>query len=382
MILLAFLATALYWPRVEGAVTTPRWALLAIAVPWLLREQRSTAAHVAGGVFLLWAGLTMAWNPAPLDGFGALLTLFVLACCFCLGTQLASLRPVIIGGAAALGISSVIAIAQYVGLHPILTQTVVSGLFVNGNFMAEAAAMVLVAAVAERLWWVLPGVLPALVLPFARGAALACGVALIVHFRRSAFLWSVVGGAVTATALYIAVKGGADISERLTIWQSTLNGVTLFGHGIGSFWSVYPAYDLRGAVTSTPEFAHNEFLHVAFELGIVGLVLFVTFCVTLAGPLDTARLVLIVVLVESLFEFPLHEPTTAFLGMVAAGCAVRNRFVLWRGAADGRGFSAAGMADGELRAFHAFAAGGGSHYAVGPSLSGVSGKAGAQGNEA
>ena len=329
MLVLSFLATALYWPHVEGAVTTPRWALLAIVVPWFLHEQRLTAVHIAGGAFLAWAALTMLWNPAPLDGMGALLTLFVLAVCFCLGSQLSNLQPLYIGAALGITVSSIIAVVQFAGFHPLLTITPVSGLFANGDFMAEAAALVLVAVVSERIWWAVPGLLPALVLPFARGAALACAVALLVHFRGRKGFWFLLCAVPVAVALYALVKGDdGAIADRLFIWRSAFDGITLFGHGVGSFWSTFPLYDLRFVPLRTPEFAHNEFLNVAFELGIVGLVLFAVFCLMLIGPLDTPRLVLIALLVESCFAFPLHEPTTAFLGMVVAGYAVWNRYLL------------------------------------------------------
>jgi hypothetical protein len=336
MPVLAFLASALYWPGIAGAATVPRWALLAFVVPWVLREQRMSAAHVAGGVFLAWAAMTMVWNPAPLDGIGALLTLLTLACCFLLGNQLTNLRGVIIGAGLGLTVSSAVSVAQYLGFHPVGTYGLVSGLFVNGNYMAEAAALIVVGAVAERIWWLIPGLLPALFLPDARGAVVATALSLMVHFRYVKGIWWLYGLMSVCLGLYIAAKGYGSIGERLTIWQETLDGVTIFGQGIGSYWSFFPAY----------EYAHNEFLHVAFETGIVGLVLFCTFCVTLAGPMDTARLVLIALFVESCFASPIHWPTTGFISMVAAGHAVWSRYLLRNGIDRVRSFGQAGLANG------------------------------------
>ena len=330
---LAFLTSALFWPGVAGAATVPRWAVIALVVPVLLKDQRLTAAHAAGALFLIWAALSMAWNPATLDGIGALLVLAMLAACFCLGNQLIDLRKVYIGAALGVTVSSVVAIFQWFGFHQVASWGGPGGLFVNGAFMAETAALVLVVLVSERLWWLIPGVLPALLLPDARDAVLAVATATVVALRRSRFIWLLVAVVPIAAYFYVTAKGYGSINERLEIWHSTLDGVTLFGHGIGSFWSLYPAYDLRPvapiALLNTPEYAHNEFLTVAFELGIIGLLLFCGLCVTLAGPLDTARLVLIALFVESCFDFPLHLPATAFLGMVVAGHAVRNRYLLW-----------------------------------------------------
>lgn len=379
MAALAFLTSVLYWPGVAGAAEVPRWAFLAFTVPWLLREQRLTAAHVAGGLFLAWAVITMAWNAAPQDGVGALLTLFVLMVCFCLGSQLSGLRQVIIGAGLGVTVSSALAIAQYsgyattqTGWHSIFTMVhgwgPAYGLFVNGNYMAEAAALVLVAAVSERIWWLIPGLLPALVLPDARGAMLAAAVALVVSVWRSRWIWSIIAIAGVAVTFYIAHKGLGSMTERLYFWHSTWNGITLFGHGIGSFWAVYPLFDLRPAMPielfNLPENAHNEFLTVAFETGIVGLVLFCAFCLTLAGPLGTARLVLIALFVESCFAFPIHLPVTGFLGMVAAGHAVRNRYLLRDCVSRVRNLGAQGLARPRLSDGHALFEYGGPRHAV------------------
>ena len=365
---LAFLTSALYWPGVAGAATVPRWAAIALVVPVLLKDQRLTAPHVAGGLFLVWAALSMAWNTAVLDGMGALLILLMLAACFCLGNQLADLRKIYIGAALGLTVSSAVSIFQWFGFHQVPSWGGPGGLFVNGAFMAEAAALVLVALVAERLWWFVPGLLPALMLPDARTAVLACVTVLMIAFRRSRFIWLALCVVPVGAYFYVSAKGYGSVNERLEIWRSTLSGVTLFGHGIGSFWSAYPAYDLRPAapiaLRNTPEFAHNEFLTVAFELGIVGLLLFCGLCVTLAGPLDTARLVLIALFVESCFDFPLHLPVTGFLGMVVAGHAVRNRYLLRDGVARLRGIGETRMAGPRLPAIHALYHLGRSDHAV------------------
>lgn len=341
----AFLATALYWPGVIAPVTTPRWALIALVVPWLLRECRLTAGHVAGIALFAWAAATILWDAAPLDGAGALLIALMLGCCFWLGSQIADLRPLYIGAACGLALSSVVAIIQYFGYAPFPVMTVISGLFVNGNLMAEAAALIAVAVVAERMWGLLPLVLPALVLPHARGALLACAVALAVHYRAELRrYWPTVAAVAVSIGALLFMNGGPSGDERLLIWRSAASGVTIFGHGLGSFWIVFPAYDIRPVVTGLPEYAHNEWLNVAFELGVVGLLLFCVFCASLAGPLDTARLVLIALAVEAFFAFPLHEPTTGFLGMVVAGHAVRNRYLLRDIAGRGRGVGRAWLA--------------------------------------
>jgi hypothetical protein len=342
---LSFLAAALYWPGTISPSETPRFALLAL-IPFLLRGFQVTAAHAAGLLFIAWAVASLFWTPAPLDAINALLVLFILGCCFCLGSQIENMRPVYIGAALGLSLSSVIAIAQWLGYHPLPKMTAISGLFVNGNFMAEAAALIVVALVAERIWWAVPMVLPALVLPLARGAMLACAVSLLLNFRHRREFWIVLAAVPLVAAAYIAAKGVdlSSVNDRFGIWQATLANVPMFGHGLGSFRFLFPSIDIRILASSSPEFTHNEFLFVAFELGVVGLALFLAFCLTLAGPLDTARLVLIALFVEMCLEFPTHLPTTGFVGLVAAGHAVRNRYVLRDFFVRGRRISGAGLA--------------------------------------
>lgn len=330
MDVLALLVSVAYWPGIAGAATTPRWALLALILPWVLRRQPINAVHIAGAVFVCWAVLTMAWNPAPLDGIGALFILGLLAMCFWLGGQIVDMRCIYVWAGVGLWVSSAVAMAQWLGYEPIRTVPglLPSGLFVNGNFMAEAAALIVVAAVAERIWWLLPGLMPALLLPQARGAMLACAIGLAVHYRRHWWAIMTIGCiAIAAIVAYSAVKVGAT-DDRLAIWQATVNGITVFGHGVGSFWTASPAFELRTGLHPWPEYAHNEFLHIAFELGIVGLALVCVFGLTLAGPLDTSRLVLATLAVEMCFGFPLHVPVTAFIAMVVAGHAGGNRYVL------------------------------------------------------
>jgi hypothetical protein len=328
--LLAFAVAVAFWPGIAGAATTPRWAMVGAAA-FLLRDRTATIADLWFGLFIAWSALTLLWaGVAQWDGIGALLVLILLFSGFWLGNQLADLRAVYIGAAIGLSVSSLIAVAQAIGWQAVPTITPISGLFVNGNFLAEAAALILVAVVVEKLWWIVPGLLPALALPLARGAILAAAVALMVHYGAK---WRI---ALPIAAVCIAIfgvalihKSDASLIERIAIWRSALNGLTFFGHGIGSVWSQFPAYDLRPLPhLDSPENLHNEFLNVAFETGVVGLILFCSLCLILAGPLDTARLVLIALFVESCFAFPLHMPATGFFGMVVAGHAMRGRYLL------------------------------------------------------
>ncbi len=338
---LGFLVSSLYWPGIAGAASTPRWAALFIIVPLLLTDRRPAAPHWAMVAFVAIAAASLFWTPAPIDGIGELFVFVMGAALLFLGSQTDDLRPFFIGCVAGLGISSVVCIAQALGWHPMAERAVAPapfGLFVNGNYLAEAAALVLVAAVAERMWWAIPVLAPSLILPHARGAALAVAVAAVAYFWNKSRAVSVaLCLSIVLISVWVVQHMDSAASERLTIWQSTMTGLTFWGHGIGSFWSVYPTFDQGAIIDSMPAHPHNEFLHIAFELGVPGVLAALVFCLMMAGPIDTPRLVLVALLVEACLAFPLHLPATAAIGFIAAGHAVRSRYLLRDSLMRGRG---------------------------------------------
>ena len=166
---LAFLVMTAYWPGFSGAATVPRFTAMACASILVLIGPRIalTTAHVAGLLFLAWCAASIGWSDLPDDAIGALFRLLLLTAAFALGSQLGSLRPVMIGAVAGLAISSALAIAQWYGWRGLPQGVMPAGLFYNKNYMAEVAALVLIWALAERMWLAVPALLPAVVLPMA-----------------------------------------------------------------------------------------------------------------------------------------------------------------------------------------------------------------------
>lgn len=339
MVIFAALATSVYVPGWSNPSSAPKWFVLAFA-PLFLRGQSSTWAHWLGVAFIAWCAFTIAWDPAPFDGIGAFFVLCFWAALFLLGNEMPDLRPIFIGGSIGLGVSSIFAVLQFFHVYLFRTNSPIAGLYVNGNYMAEAAALVLIGLVAEKLWWFIPPILPALILPQGRTAWLAAGVGLSVHYRRYWKITAPIAVLALGGLIWLSIpKGdGGNVStiERIAIWRSAASGVTFAGHGVGSFWTQFPIFDQRiDKHGTTPEQAHNEFLTIAFETGIPGLALAIAFCLMLIGPLNTTRVILIGLLVEMCFAFPLRLPATAFLGLVAAGHAVRDAHLLRRHALRG-----------------------------------------------
>jgi hypothetical protein len=328
---LGFLVTAAYWPWLWSPAMAPKWAALSILAPALLlyRQQEIpfTRAHLFGCLLMAWAACSVLWSWVPVYSLNGLwLAVTLPAICFCLGSQTANLRPLFIGAGLGMAVSSAVAFGQLTGWIDWPTINIPSGLFLNKNFMAEAAALVLIWLIAERVWWLVVLVTPAIALADARGALLALGIGLAIElWRRPAWL---VGGLLIADmALFgmgMATHSAATTAERLDIWQESVDDLGFFGSGIGSY-GFMPHQILADG---HPMHAHNDALEILYELGMIGLGLAALFVWELRGPLNSARLVLIVFAVEACFAFPLHLPVTMAIAAVAAGYAVRNRAVV------------------------------------------------------
>lgn len=339
---LGFAVMTAYWPGISGATTTPRWTVIAIAVPLLLfcgDRIKVTAAHALGLLFVAWCTLSLTWSASPLDGIDALWQLLLLAGMFALGSDVADFRPVIVGAASGIGISSAVMVAQWLGWIDLPSYHLPGGMFYNANYAAEAAALVAVACAAHRMWWGASMAAPSLILAGSRGALLA------VFAAAAAWLWGrsrwaaigLLAIMIGASALLASPAGQQSIERRLAIWSDTARDLSIAGHGIGSFRTAFPAHAVKTDLThERPARAHNEPLDVAFETGLIGLALALTFCATLVGPLNPERLVLIALAVECCFAFPLHMPATAFLGMLVAGHAAGRRRCLRSAIVGGR----------------------------------------------
>lgn len=80
----------------------------------------------------------------------------------------------------------------------------------------------------------------------------------------------------------MSIMNPTDTSStlRIALWESTIAMIQdkpLFGIGWGSYWLVYPEYDFFINDPSTKIFhAHNMYLNIAAEIGIPGLLAFLT----------------------------------------------------------------------------------------------------------
>lgn len=339
---IGFLLMAACVPSWGGMATTPRWDVYALMAVALLFAPagRFTAAHWFGLGLIAWLAVSISWSSSPLDGADTAIKMAAIAAAFAWGATLDDIRPLVIGAAIGLAINSGIATAQWLGWHGIVTALdMPAGLFYSRDRLGESAAVVLAAVITCRMWWALPGVVPALILSQSRAAALAAGVVAVVSIwqRGRTFerylvviigLFSVALVAMLSSSLDAPWKANA-LAERMALWSFTLAHLDWFGNGLGSFvadgpmmaWPVSPGSRLD--LVTKAEHPHNEFLWLAYEGGLPALGLFGAFAGLVwrcaAGP---NLLVLIAIGTIACFAMPFHDPATVGLAGVVAGFAV------------------------------------------------------------
>lgn len=332
-------------PGWSGLATTPRWdigALIALIL-FLAPRGRMSPAHWCGLVLVFWLVASLAWSSSPIDGADQALKLAAIVAAFALGAVVDDILPLIAGAAVGLAISGIVSVAQWLGWHAIDSYSygTPGGLFFSGSRQAEVAVMVLAAALAERMWLALPGLIPAIALPQERIAWLVAAIVIAVYvwqrarlFERFVVLaiggWAVVFAAMTVGLWWRTdAFGWGGLAERWVIWQFTVTHLDVLGHGLGAFVHDGPYLDWAPAAATTAgnlshaEHPHNEFLWLAYEGGVPALVLFGAFAVLVwRAAVDAHRLVLVALGLIACAAMPFHDPATILFSALCAGFAV------------------------------------------------------------
>lgn len=348
--LLSFLFTIAYVPGWAGAALTPRWAMLAVAVPLIILRRkvlphvqstlRTHDARPTRGVFwlsvafLAWATLSMLWTPSPWDGLFSLEQWALWFGVGYIGYKLDDARPVYTGCALGMGVVSILIILEING-HDLIRQSEFqhrAGLFFNPNIVTETGVLVLVACLAYGMWTLgLVTALPAIVLTHSRGGlvALASG-GLYCAFKRSLWWGTAAAGLIFLLALGLwwfnhtetvdNFRGGmlinpASWQDRLNIWRHTLHLLTWTGNGVGSFRVMFPS-----EMAGYSDYAHSDYLQLAQDFGFPGVALIGTLLfLAMNRPYRPETLVVIAFLIEAVFQFPTWMPVSGMLGALAIG---------------------------------------------------------------
>lgn len=358
-----FILTVITVPFMPSGGTVPRWAFLSLVCAALFMRINISWALIG---FTAWTLLMAYVGPVSFEAmfiwwhFALYAVLFAWASRWFnrslpsgeidpvreAGLGSGSLKRITIGCAAAMTINSAVVLIQaFTGWEGIPQLIPNSGLFYNHNMGAEAAAMILMLAIAYRLWWLVPGILPTLWFG-SRAPVIALGVAAgLALWRWSRFAACLATLAFALLVVTMRGEGGhryvfvsADLVQRIGVWQDMLPRLTIWGHGLGSFLVEYPSFQAHSpALALRFENAHNDFLQVVYELGLGGLILIVVLLLRMAAaPRSPAWYALVVFLVEACFGFPLYEPVSGALaaccaGVVFAGCTgLRDLKPTWR----------------------------------------------------
>jgi O-antigen ligase len=172
------------------------------------------------------------------------------------------------------------------------------------------------------------------------GAALRAGLALVLIV--ALFGAVVLLGGESALSRFVGTVNLDDpTTGRAHFWNVTVDIIKahpVIGTGLGAFGVVYTEYDTRNGLYRLEQ-AHNDYLQVLSDAGLVGAFLGLAFVVMLfktgfsrrESRDDYRRGVAIgalsgcfAVLVHSFFDFTLHTTSNALLFLVLAGLATMN----------------------------------------------------------
>jgi hypothetical protein len=315
---LGFILATCFIPGVTGAMIPTQWAVLSIVLPLCLWTSGVLSpVHLAGLALLAWSAISFLWSINQYDSVYGLWLLLLWAGSFWLGSTTLDFEPIIKGLAAGLGISSAVAIAQafgFTGLY--MFTTTPSGLFYNSTVLGSSCALILIALASHALWRWVPLVLPGLYLAHSRGAWLILAAVFLtrIHWAFTIILIGTVGVAYTWAA------GDSD-SLRLTVWGHALRELTPLGHGIGSFNSYF---FIRSGNVMHPEYVHNDYLQLLFELGPGAIIVFAIYAICLRQRTSPYHATFLGFAILGLFYFPLWCPISAFIGCMFAGRLVSD----------------------------------------------------------
>jgi hypothetical protein len=326
----AFLVGVVVWPWFIGFATTPRWAVLSVAVPLMCvnLRVRPTVGHVFGGAFLAWTTLSLAWSINFADGVNELWKWMLLAGAFCVGAETDDLAGFWRGVGLAVAVCAAVVVAQLLGYSFVPQMAPPAGLFGNRIFLAELAALALI-GLAGRSWLALPAV-------FVLAVATSFGAALGVGTAAAAWMWRrsrlaalalppLILAVVVAVSPRPSVESGVErhmvsAAVRTALWLDVVTLVTPLGHGVGSYYAAEAAASPRQQAMNVREaHAHDDPLELVFEFGAPAALLACVVWAALGAAPFRERLALVAFLAEGLVGFPLHNPATAFVAAVVAG---------------------------------------------------------------
>lgn len=255
---------------------------------------------------LIYAAVSMTWSPG--DNLSATIFLVSITAGFSVGRYMKDTRLIWLALLWWVTINIIVALTQEFGFRLIDYGTSrPGGLYGNSNVFAAVTAIALAAAVAYRMYLFVPIGVLGLLISESRTAVLATGVVglyiLWKHHRPVALLLLLIS---IAFAVNLP-RDGASTLARLGIWQDTLNHLTFFGTGWGSYFEAYWSWPVRTNMTLTrAAHAYNDVLEMMFELGIASAILWIIIILAVEKSTREERTVLVCFGILSLTYFPFY----------------------------------------------------------------------------
>jgi O-antigen ligase len=176
----------------------------------------------------------------------------------------------------------------------------------------------------------------------ARVRAMAKRIAFGFALLATLFLFALYSGGEEAISRLVGTVNAADpTTGRAHFWKGTLEIIKdhpVLGTGLGSFSAVYPRYDTANGAYRLEQ-AHNDYLQILSDGGVIGALLGLVFVVVLLrkgfarlesqdkfrrGVALGALTGCVGVLVHSFFDFTLHTTANGLLFLLLAALATMN----------------------------------------------------------
>lgn len=325
--IIGFLSAVAFIPELSGGASLGRYAVIACLIPLAMIGKTIPIhfGHLLGLIALLGAGMTI--GSSAFDAF-SFWKLAALALVFVYGSTLQDLKPIAMGMILGIAVSGILTWFQKFGLSPVDQVISPAGLFMNKNLLAEAGVVTTILAIAYRQWALTALTLSAALLPMSRGAILgliAAGIAWVWSRNKTAGIILALGIITLAVGAFAFGYRLETVDHRMAIWADAAQNLKWFGNGWGSFYVQFPSTaEFTNVLFQRPEHAHNDFLELIYDLGLISVPFFLLFGYILIQAEELERLILLSILVMGAFGFPLYAPFTGFAFALVAGHVARR----------------------------------------------------------
>jgi len=202
------------------------------------------------------------------------------------------------------------------------------GIFGNPNYLGPAMLIGIALSIAYlRQEFILPFLI-GLYHSQSRGAAFAAGVVLLLTLWKYSRPLAItcLGLAIGAMLWFSGTGRESAFLARMGIWQDTLNHLSLWGAGFGSFFDAYHTWPTHINMTMIrAPHAYNDFLELIFELGIGVIPLWLLIILSFEGTDHRPRPILWAYFALSLTYFPLYLWGVGHISAMALGHLAASR---------------------------------------------------------